>query len=69
VELKPDLADAEYGLGLAYRERGDMVEARQHLTRAHALKPDDKAISADYRTATQGDADKFSDAVPSGKKE
>ncbi len=69
VELKPDLADAEYGLGLAYRERGDMVEARQHLTRAHALKPDDKAISADYRTATQGDVDKFSDAVPSGKKE
>jgi Uncharacterized protein conserved in bacteria len=70
VELKPDLADAEYGLALAYRERGDMAEARQHLTRAHALKPDDKAISADYRTATQGDAaDKFSDAIPSGKKD
>jgi tetratricopeptide (TPR) repeat protein len=70
VELKPDLADAEYSLALAYRERGDMVEARQHLTRAHALKPDDKAISADYRSATQGDAaDKLSDAIQSGKKE
>jgi tetratricopeptide (TPR) repeat protein len=70
MELRPDLAEGEYGLALTYRERGNMAEARQHLTRAHALKPDDKNISADYLSATQGGAaDKFSDAMQETKKE
>jgi tetratricopeptide (TPR) repeat protein len=48
MELKPDLAQGEYGMWLAYRGQGNLLEAQQHLTRAHALKPDDKTISADY---------------------
>jgi tetratricopeptide (TPR) repeat protein len=50
MELKPDLAQAEYGMWLAYRAQGNLAEAQQHLTRAHALKPEDKAISADYNS-------------------
>ena len=71
VELKPDLADAEYGLALAYRGQGNMIDARQHLTRAHALKPDDKVISADYRSAmlNQGGAGEAPEAANTEKKE
>jgi tetratricopeptide (TPR) repeat protein len=54
MELKPDLANGEYGLWLAYRAQGDLAEARQHLTRAYALKPDDKMISTDYHNAMLG---------------
>jgi hypothetical protein len=50
MELKPDLSNGEYGMWLAYRAQGNLVEARQHLTRAHALSPDDKIITADYNS-------------------
>ena len=55
MELRPDLAEGEYGLALTYREQGNMAEARQHLTRAHALKPDELAEHARRITARQED--------------
>lgn len=50
MELKPDLSNGEYGMWLAYRAQGNLIEARQHLTRAHALSPDDKTVTADYNS-------------------
>jgi tetratricopeptide (TPR) repeat protein len=51
MELKPDLANGEYGLWMAYRAQGKLVEAREHLTRAYALDPNNKTISTDYQAA------------------
>jgi tetratricopeptide (TPR) repeat protein len=71
VELRPDIANGEYGLWLAYRAQGKVVEARQHLTRAYALDPNDKTISADYHAAILhvGDAAEAPEAANGEKKE
>ena len=49
MELRPDVANGEYGLWLAYSAKGNMAEGRQHLTRAYNLDNNAKYIADDYK--------------------
>src|SRR3990172_5605969 len=47
LQIDSNFADARHGLGLSYRRKGWVVEARAELEGAAALKPEDPALSLD----------------------